>query len=69
MLHDLLALQLRGLFLSVMDISEFDLRSFLSPDALFKAGNRSDLCLACFCGTYPTELYDSIENANKDGKF
>ena len=46
-----------------------DSLSFLSPDALFKAGNRSDLCLACFCGTYPTELYDSIENANKDGKF
>ena len=46
-----------------------DSLSFLSPDALFKAGNRSDLCLACFCGTYPTELYDRIENANKDGKF
>ena len=46
-----------------------DSLSFLSPDALFKAGNRSDLFLACFCGTYPTELYDSIENANKDGKF
>jgi len=46
-----------------------DTLAFLSSDALFKAGNRCDLCLACFCGKYPTELYDRIENANKDGKF
>lgn len=30
---------------------------FLSKEALFKAGNRSELCLACFTGEYPTDLY------------
>ncbi len=48
---------------------EADSLAFLSEQSLFKAGQRSDLCLACFNGTYPTSLYDSLENANKDGKF
>lgn len=43
--------------------------AFLSQEALFKAGNRNELCLACFSGRYPTALYQSIEKANKDGKF
>ena len=42
---------------------------FISKDALFKAANRDDLCLACFTGNYPTALYQSIKDANKDGKF
>ncbi len=42
---------------------------FISKDALFKAANREDLCLACFTGNYPTALYQSIKDANKDGKF
>ena len=46
-----------------------DSLAFLSEDALFRAGKRSDLCLACFNGGYPTALYQSIEEANKDGKF
>ena len=43
--------------------------AFLSPEALYKAGKRSELCLACFSGDYPTYLYQRIEEANKDGKF
>lgn len=46
-----------------------DSLAFLSEKALFRAGNRSSLCLACFNGHYPTALYQSLEDANKDGKF
>ena len=46
-----------------------DSLAFLSKEALFEAGKRSDLCLACFTGDYPTALYASLEEANKDGKF
>lgn len=46
-----------------------DSLAFLSEDALFRAGNRSELCLACFNGKYPTKLYQTIHEANKDGKF
>ncbi len=42
---------------------------FLSKEALFEAAKREDLCLACFTGKYPTALYQSIKDANKDGKF
>ena len=45
-----------------------DSLSFLSPDSLLKAGNHSELCMACFTGSYPTALYESMENANKDNK-
>ncbi|MCD8208222.1 MAG: amidophosphoribosyltransferase, partial [Bacteroidales bacterium] len=41
-----------------------DSLAFLSEGALFKAGRRSDLCLACFTGNYPTALYSS---APEDG--
>lgn len=53
----------------VRKIIGVDTIAFLSESALFKAGNRSDLCLACFNGKYPTELYQSLEEANRDGKF
>jgi len=53
----------------VRDYLAADSIAFLSEDALFKAGGRCELCLACFSGRYPTELYQSIEEANKDGKF
>ena len=43
--------------------------AFLSEDALFEAARRTELCLACFNGHYPTDLYQRIEDANKDGKF
>ena len=48
---------------------EADSLAFLSEQALFDAGKRADLCLACFNGKYPTPLFTAIENANKDGKF
>lgn len=48
---------------------EADSLAFLSESALYEAGKRSDLCLACFSGVYPTALYSSLEDANKDGKF
>lgn len=41
---------------------------FLSPEALLKAGNRKELCMACFTGHYPTALYQPLDEANKDGK-
>ncbi len=43
--------------------------AFLSREALFKAGKRPELCLACFTGKYPTKLYQPVDQANKDGKF
>lgn len=41
---------------------------FLSPEAQLKAGNRKELCMACFTGHYPTALYQPLDEANKDGK-
>lgn len=41
---------------------------FLSPETLLKAGNRKELCMACFTGHYPTALYQPLDEANKDGK-
>lgn len=35
---------------------------FLSKESLFKAGKRSEFCLACFTGEYPTDLYDEEES-------
>jgi len=46
-----------------------DTLAFLSEKALYEAGERSELCLACFNGAYPTYLYRGIEEANRDGKF
>ena len=46
-----------------------DSLAFLSEEALYTAGRRSDLCLACFNGRYPTALFQPVEDANKDGKF
>jgi amidophosphoribosyltransferase len=45
-----------------------DSLSFLSPESVLKAGNRRELCMACFTGHYPTALYSRVEEANKDGK-
>lgn len=47
-----------------------DSLAFISEKALFaSAASRTDLCLACFNGNYPTALYQSLDEANKDGKF
>ena len=53
----------------VTRILDVDTLAFLSEQALFTAGKREELCLACFTGEYPTYLYQRIEEANKDGKF
>ena len=45
-----------------------DSLAFLSPGALLRAGNRKDLCMACFTGEYPTALYQSVDEVNKDVK-
>lgn len=36
-----------------------DTIEFVSVEALLKAGKRSELCVSCFTGKYPTELYDA----------
>ena len=41
---------------------------FLSPASLLEAGGCSELCMACFTGRYPTALYQSVDEANKDVK-
>ena len=41
---------------------------FLSPASLLEAGSRKELCMACFTGHYPTALYQSPDEANKDVK-
>jgi amidophosphoribosyltransferase len=46
-----------------------DSLAFLSEEALYKASTRKELCLSCFNGNYPTALYQSIAEANKDSKF
>lgn len=45
-----------------------DTLEFLEPESLLRAGNRKELCMACFTGHYPTALYTAVEQANKDGK-
>lgn len=52
----------------VRQIIGADTLKFLSKEALYTAAQRDDFCLACFTGKYPTALYQSIEDANKDGK-
>lgn len=41
---------------------------FLSVDGLYKSGQRCELCTACFSGQYPTSLYSSLEEANRQRK-
>ena len=43
-----------------------DSLAFLSKEALLQAGSRSELCLACYTGHYPTALYQSVKQANKE---
>ena len=42
----------------VRDAIGADSLAFISHEALYRAARRSDLCLACFKGKYPTELYE-----------
>lgn len=39
-----------------------DTLAFLSEESLYTAGNRKELCTACFTGRYPTALYHNSEN-------
>ena len=48
---------------------EADSLFFLPEEYLLKAGNRNDLCLACYNGKYPTHLYQSKIEFNIEGKF
>ncbi len=41
------------------DYIEADSLEFLAVDALYQAGEREELCTACFTGCYPTDLYGS----------
>ncbi len=41
---------------------EADSLAFLTPDSLFKSGNREQLCTACFTAKYPTNLYGADDN-------
>ena len=45
-----------------------DSLAFLSKEALLQAGGHSELCLACYTGNYPTALYRSVTQANKEDK-
>ncbi len=45
-----------------------DSLAFLEPEALLKAGNRQELCMACFTAQYPTALYTEPTDANKEKK-
>jgi amidophosphoribosyltransferase len=45
-----------------------DSLAFLSVEALYSIAKRYELCTACFTGKYPTELYSSVYEANKENK-
>ncbi|MDY3979636.1 MAG: amidophosphoribosyltransferase [Tidjanibacter sp.] len=47
----------------VREIIGADSLAFLSPEALLQSGRRSELCMACFTGHYPTELYQTDEES------
>ena len=48
---------------------EADSLMFLTVEELYEAAKRNELCAACFDAKYPTPLYKSFKEANKDGKF
>ncbi len=53
----------------IKEIIQADSLAFISEAGILKACNRKKMCLSCFNGKYPTYLYHSIKDANKDGKF
>lgn len=51
---------------SVEEVAEYigaDSLAFLSTKALMASGNRKEMCMACFDGKYPTDLYQTDEDA------
>lgn len=53
----------------VREIIGADSLHFLTEEGLLIAGNRSDLCMACYNGCYPTHLYQTKYEFNTEGKF
>ena len=53
----------------VRKITGCDSLAFISMEGLKRAIGLNDMCMACFSGNYPTELFDSIKDANKETKF
>lgn len=53
----------------IKEIIGADSLEFLPVESLLEVSGRSELCMACFSGKYPTHLYQSLKDANKDGKF
>ena len=53
----------------VREIIGADSLHFLTEEGLLIAGNRSDLCVACYNGCYPTHLYQTKYEFNTEGKF
>ena len=48
---------------------EADSLAFLSEGALLRAGNRKEMCMACFTGRYPTARYEhAAEIGRKEDK-
>ena len=48
----------------VREYIEADSLAFLSTEALMASGNRCEMCMACFDGKYPTDLYLVDEDAS-----
>ena len=51
---------------SVEEVREYigaDSLAFLSTEALMRSGDRCEMCMACFDGRYPTDLYLTDEDA------
>ena len=46
------------------DYIEADSLEFLAVESLYKAGDRRELCTACFTGSYPTDLYGADKKEN-----
>lgn len=54
---------------NVRKIINADSLFFLPEEYLFKASSREELCLACYNGQYPTNLYQTKTEFNTEGKF
>jgi amidophosphoribosyltransferase len=53
----------------VRDKIEATSLAFLSPESLMKAGGRCELCMACFDGNYPTDLYQTDEEKTRYKRY
>ena len=49
----------------VRKITGCDSLAFISMEGLKRAIGLNDMCMACFSGNYPTELFDSIKDAKQ----